>query len=65
MNKFEKKNSRGSLFGLFMALLKVAQNVNATAGQSFFPHFNNYFRLVVKTTVFFIGNIFFLTIMKQ
>ena len=36
MNKFEKKNSQGSVFGLFMALLKVAQNLNATAGQEFF-----------------------------
>ena len=33
MNKFEKKNSGGSLFGLFMAVLKVAQNINATVGQ--------------------------------
>ena len=33
MNKFEKKNSWESVFGLIMALLKVAQNVNAAAGQ--------------------------------
>ena len=33
MNKFKKKNSCGPVFGLFMVLLKVAQNVNATAGQ--------------------------------
>jgi hypothetical protein len=33
INKFEKKNSWGSIFGLFMPLLKVPQNVNATAGQ--------------------------------
>ena len=48
MNKFEKKNSRGSLFGLFMTLLKVAQNVNDTACQLVFPHLNNYIRFVVK-----------------
>ena len=33
MNTFQKKNNWWSLFGPFMALLKVAQNVNTTAGQ--------------------------------
>ena len=59
MNKFEKKNSRGSLFGLFMALLKVVQNVNATACQLFFPHLNNYFRFVVKNNRIFYMSHFF------
>ena len=34
INNLEKKNSRGSVFGLFLALLKVAQNVDATAAGS-------------------------------
>jgi len=51
--------SRGSVFGLFMALLKAAQNVNATTGQSFFLHLNNYFRFVVKTNRIFYMSHFF------
>ena len=33
MNKFEEEKNWVSIFGLFMPLLKVAQNVNATSGQ--------------------------------
>ena len=45
-----------------MPLIKVAQNANATAGQSFIPHTNNYFRFVVKNNrIFYVTHFFSLS----
>ena len=42
-----------------MSLLKIAQNVNTTAGQQFFPHLRNYFRFEVKNNrIIYVSNFF-------
>ena len=57
--KFREKYSWGSIFCPFMPLLKVLQNVNATAGQYFFPHLNNYFRFfVINNRISYVSHFF-------